>query len=51
LLEESLGIKPAAKDRHGEDFLEFLGVWGKKDKKEFEGACQTLRTIDEEDWR
>ena len=51
LLEQSLGIKPAAKDLHGEDFMEFLGVWGEKDKKEFERAYQTLRTIDEEDWR
>jgi hypothetical protein len=51
LLEQSLGIKPTAKDLHGEDFMEFLGVWGKKDKKEFERACQTLRTVDEEDWR
>ena len=51
LLEESLGVKPAPGDRYASDFSEFLGVWGKKDQKEFEKATQTLRNIDEEDWR
>ena len=51
LLDQSLGIKPAARNRHAEDFSEFLGVWGKKDQDEFEKAARTFRTIDDEDWR
>jgi hypothetical protein len=51
LLGQSLGIKPAARNRHAENFSEFLGVWGKKDQEEFEKAARTFRTIDDEDWR
>lgn len=51
LLEESLGIRPAAGNRYAEDFAEFLGAWKKSDLKEFEEVTRDIRTIDEEDWR
>jgi hypothetical protein len=51
LLEQSLGIKPASRNRYAEDFSEFLGVWGKKKKDEFEEAVRTSRIVEETDWR
>jgi hypothetical protein len=51
MLEQSLGLRPSAENRHADDFAEFLGVWKPGDIREFERLASEFRQIDKEDWQ
>ena len=50
LLEEAIEPKVDAAARR-DAFIEFLGVWKRRDVEEFEAATADLEKIEEDDWR
>lgn len=50
LLEEALGVRRGATNRHAEHFEEFVGVWSDADLVEFDERFAALRSVDEGDW-
>ena len=48
LLEQSLGM---GSQEHGNDFIEFLGLWSRADDKEFQHTTQSFRKVNSQDWQ
>ena len=51
MLEQSLGLRPSAENRHADDFAEFFGVWKLSDLQRFERLTSGFRQVDNEDWQ
>lgn len=51
LIEEALGVRPSARQKHRKDFEKLCGAWSKAEADEFDRAVADLQQVDPEDWR
>lgn len=51
LLRQSLGIATSKQKTRKTDFMEFLGVWSKRDEDEFIAKAKDFEKIDKRDWK
>ena len=51
LLKKALGLSTKLDNNHEDEFADFLGVWSKKDKNDFNKNINDLNRIDESDWK
>jgi len=51
ILKKALGMNDKLETMNRNEFIEFLGVWSKKEAREFESSIQDMESIDRNDWQ
>ncbi|MCZ7602866.1 MAG: hypothetical protein QY331_00700 [Melioribacteraceae bacterium] len=50
ILEEHFGIR-SQQNKKGNEFQEFLGVWDKRELKQFQKRTEEFSKVNEDDWK
>lgn len=51
ILEEALGVRPVARQKHRAHFEKFLGKWSRAEAEAFDRAVSDMGAVDPRDWK